>query len=508
MIRGHTFVWFIALLSVIALPAWGQSDDASAPSDDSAMEQSVAPKLNAPTVSLESQTGDTIAQRQGSFIDPLPEARSLFLGGFYLAQGLEASVGNNSQIYGSTRALGTLDFLKIGRHFEAAVDYRGGIADGVDSAGSHHFLQQMQATGRKFWQKTALTVSDSLGDYPGGSFGSTWFGGASAYNLGSTSLSATLPADPGIASFTGSNTLGSGPNRLNNVALVELTDTLTARSQVTVAGSYGLDEYFGSTPGFINSHQYAGLVNYGYQLSPRTEIGALYGYRYTLFPRESAGNIGTHVTQFTYSRSLSRNSTLQFGVGPEFSYVSTIFNFFSVPLIAATSQVNVSAYSAWAYRRKNATVTASYDRSVTSGSGIFAGANSDLAELSLGRQILRSWQASFNLGYTRLTQIQEISLLVPGNSYQFGFAGVAISRRLGPFRVLASYQFNDESSDTSFCTVSKNCNLSQRHTALIGITWHTRPIHLDHGSGQPSEIGPINNDGSEANNSHVTAPEN
>ncbi len=500
MLRSRAFVWILAFLTVAALPSWSQADRMSQSA------QGTADGSTVPELDVGSQIVDSVPQQYGPSIDPLPESRSLFLAGLNLNESVVASPGdslvNSSRVSAVARILGSLNFLKIGRRFETAVDYRGGGF--FDEGGSDYFrqTQQMQATGRIFWQKTALTLSDSLADYPGGSLGSTWFGGAGAYNLGSTSVSASIPLDPGIAEFIGASTFGLGQSALNNVALAELTDSVTSRSSVSVAGAYGISEYFGDNPGLIDGRQISALTNYGHQLNTRSEIGVVYGYRSLQFPEKTAGNIDTQVVQFAYSRILSRRLQMQLGVGPEYSRISTPLDLLGIiKLNFVTHQINVSAYGALVYRLRNATMSLSYDRLVTSGSGLFAGANTNFAQFTLGRRLMRSWEASFDAGYVRLSRIQQSLSLVAGNSYQYGFASAAITRRLWRFNVFASYQFNDESFDTSICTATRSCSLIQRHVGTVGIYWHTHPIHLDHGSGRPAETGPVENDTSTTNDS-------
>jgi|SRR5580658_1038147 hypothetical protein len=505
MLRSRAFVWILALLTTAVMPSWSQADGVSQTA------QGTADGLTVPEFDVGTQTADSAPQQYGPSIDPLPESRSLFLAGLNLNESVVAStgdsLGNSSNVSPVARVLGTLNFLKIGRRFETAIDYRGGGFFYEGGSEYFHQTQQMQATGRIFWQKAALTLSDSVADYPGGSFGSTWFGGAGAYNLGSTSVSASIPLDPGIAEFIGGSTFGLGQSALNNVALVELTDAVTTRSSVSVAGAYGISEYFGDNPGLIDGRQISGVANYGYQLNPRSEIFVVYGYRRLQFPEKTAGNIATQVGQFAYSRVFSRRLQMQLGVGPEYSQISTPLNLLGVIRFnLATHQINVSAYGALAYRLRKETVSLSYDRLVTGGSGLFAGANSNFAQFTMGRRLLRSWEASLDAGYVSLSRIQQSLSLVTGNSYQYGFAGVALARRLWRFNAFASYQFNDESFNTSICTATRSCSLIQRHVGTVGIYWHTHPIHLDHGSGQPAETGPVDN--ANTNDSEVPQPNN
>jgi len=447
----------------------------------------------------------------GPSIDSLPESRSLLLAAIFLSQSVEANPGDNransSQVSSFTRVLGSLNLLKTWRRVETAIDYRGGgyLSEGEGST-SRGQLQQLQAAQRVFWPKTALTISDSLGNIPGGTFGSAWFGGASAYNLGTTSVGASLAPDPGIDQFIGSaGFAGFGQRTLANLSLAELTQSLTTRSSVTVAGAYGISDYWGNSPNFIDSAQFSALANYGYRLTPRSEIGVVYGYRSFHFPEKDAGNISTNVAQFDYSRIFSRRLQMQVGAGPEFSRIITPLSALGKEVNYVTNQVNVSAFGSLAYRLRRATMALSYDRLVTNGAGLFAGANTNLAEFSLSRRLLTSWQATVDAGYVGLTRIDQSVSLIPGDSYQYGFAGAAIRRRFGRFNLLASYQYNDESVDTYFCQANHPCNhLVQRNVVLFGIYWHSRPIHLDSGGGQSGEAD--SPDSSESNTSHFHVP--
>jgi len=510
MLRARRCVWTLAFVA-LALSASVAQVDGPFP-----MLVSDADLLATPDQEVGSQTADNppSSQTSGASINPLPESRSLFMAGIYLSESLESipgdNQGNSTQVFSFTRALGSLNFLKINRRFETALDYRGGgyFRDGASLGFTQGELQQLQATQRILWSKTALTLSDSLGNFPGGSFGSTWFGGASAYTLGSTSVSA--PSVPLIADFIGtSNFVGFGQAALNNISLLELTQSLTRRSSLTLAGAYGFTDYWGNNRNFINSQQISTLVNYGHQLTPRSEIGLIYGYRTFHFPERNAGDIATQVTQVAYLRSLSRRLRMQVGAGPEFSRIITPITVLGLQVNLVTNQINVSASGSLAYRVRATEMALSYDRLVTNGSGVFAGANTDIVQSSVNRQLKRSWEVTFDAGYVRLSRIQRSQALVPGNSYQYGFAGAGIRKKFGQFNLLASYQFNDESFNTSVCQVIQSCNrVSQRHVGLIGIYWHTRPIRLDSGGGQGGEAEPTDGQEPSTNDSHAPRSDN
>jgi hypothetical protein len=462
-----------------------------------------------PDYDFGSLTEDSTPQWHGPTIDPLPESRSLLLAGVTFSESVNANSGDTGvgspQVFAIGRVLGSLNFLKVARRSETAVDLRGGELFSESTTGYSQPLEQLQAAERVFFKKIALTISDSLGNYPGGSFGSTWFGGASAFDLATTSVSASIPNDPIIAGFTGSHTFGIAQKELTNLALAEVTDFLTPRSAITFAGAYGIGQYLGDNPGFINSRQVSALVSYGHQLTPRSQIGALFGYQTFQFPQADAGNVTSKVAQFAYSRILSRRLDAQLGAGPDFTHIIT-------PVVApgiflVTDQVNIAAFGLLSYHLRSGLMTLSYNRSTTNGSALFAGANRDSAEFTLSRR-LRSFETSFDAGFVNLARIQQSVSLIPGKSYDYGFVGAAITRKLGQLNLLASYQFNDQSFTAPICSTIQDCGLTQRHVALLGIYWHTRPIHLDHGSGQPAGAGAVDNDGSNPDGSDVPSHNN
>jgi hypothetical protein len=432
-----------------------------------------------------------VSQPDGPFLDPLPESRSLFLAGVYVSDSLETntidSIPNSTQIYSFTRILGSLNYLRIRPRSETAIDYRGGGYFREGAGSSHKQLQHLQAGQRFLWPKTALTLSDSFSNLPGGSFGSEWFGGASAYDLGTTVLGAALAPDPGIAAFVGATSVGGfGQQTIRNLTVVDVTHVLTRRSSFAVAGAYGLTDYLDDNPHFINDQQISTLASYDYTLSPLSGIGVVYGFRSFHFPEAYSGNIVTQVVQLDYSRRLSRRLRMQAGAGPEFSRIVTPAQ---VPGVTPpqyvnllTHQINVSAFASLAYSVRRATFGVSYDRLVTNGSGLYAGANTNIAQMSISRSFQRAWTGNFDAGYVRLSRIGQSQALVPGNSYQYGFVGFGMRRRLRRINIFGSYQFNVESFNTSFCNTPACTGLARRNTALIGIDWHTRPFHLDSGN--------------------------
>ena len=120
-----------------------------------------------------------------------------------------------------------------------------------------------------------------------------------------------------------------------------------------------------------------------------------------------------------------------------------------------------------------------YNRLVTSGADVYAGANSNIFSASAYRDIFRSWRLTVDGGYTRATAINLVSATVPGNVYSYAFASTTIKRRFGSaLNGFASYQFYNDNFGN--CSGVPSCSVqTRRHVVSIGVDWHLRRIPLD-----------------------------
>lgn len=404
--------------------------------------------------------------------DNVPSASSGFLqAGVSLSQSLErdpaGGLKQGADFFSLTRVFGQLQLLKLRRRSETALEYVGGGSFYSDQS-TNQQLHRLMVGQHFLWPKMQLTLGDSFGDLPGGNFGSSLFGGFLSSQLG-------YPADTAVSDSFGSSEFGelSQASHVTNVSVAELSGTLTPRSSFNLAGGYAITAYFGDTQNLINSRQVSGRAGYSYQLSRRNEIGILYSYRRFQFPQSGAGEIGTNLIQATFARQLSRRMTLALGGGPEILG-------FSNPLTGATNQISGSGYAVMSYRFRQASLELSYNRQVTRGAGFFAGTKSDVGRLSVTRKFWRSVDARLDAGYARGQRLQTSVLGIRGNTYQYGFTGLSLERRLGRnATVFARYEFNDESFEDSSCAVTGGCGRQGiRHAVAFGFNWQIRPIRL------------------------------
>jgi len=496
-------LWILLFFGVSLATGWSQevSDQADADPEEQTSTQVVS--QDAPpsqdNVAPQAQTEATYSTA-GMEMPPSAEAplRNYLLLGITANESVQYAPANDFsgpyQTNSVTRVFGSLDYLRTKGRSQTAIDYRGGGFFFVNSdySNSSDQVQQLTAQQRISWHRTRVILADSLSNFPGGDFGAGWFGGASAYNLG-LPAGTTIPPGANVSDFFGFNTFGGigQANYITNVALAELTQEVSPRSALTFASAYAVTDHIGNQD-FINSQQASAAASYNYQLTPRSAIGAFYGYQYFRFP--GGNNVMTNTAQATFQHRISSRTGFMLGGGPEFTKfhfsVDLTLGSTVIPFTTTYDQVGAAAYASLYHSFAVSALSLWYDHQVTSGSGLFAGASSDIAQFSLSRRVSRAWGVSFDAGFVRLSSIGNASTGILGNSYDYGFVGAGVRRRLGHrLSVYASYQFNDENFNNSSCATTSNCTgFVQRHVALVGISWRSRPVVL--GGGDDQNPGP------------------
>jgi len=412
-------------------------------------------------------------------LEPHTAARSFLLPSAHLVESVDSNLGGttgNSAIHGVTRALGSVMLQRIWRHYETALDYTGGAA--VYSGFSKTFNQVHQLMGeeRILWRTGQLALRDSFSYLPEGTFGYGSFGVAGAYQSGLGGMGGGISggAVGGIFGPGQFGSLGQQP-RITNSAVVDIMESLTPRSSVTLAGGYGLVHFFDNNiVGLINSRQYSAQAGYNYQLNRKDQVALVYGFQDFHYPTVAGSSYFTHMTHVYYAHRISGRMNLLLGGGPQLTTINS-------PIFGFVRRLSVSGRATLGYRFPRASISLSYDRYNNNGSGFFLGATSDVARFQVSRPLSRLWDVSAHVGYSVNRQLLPATVGVTAHSYQYVYAGGAAHRQLGRyFGMFFSYQFNDLMFNNSFCTTLGPCGTSsQRHVASVGLDWHPRPIRLD-----------------------------
>jgi hypothetical protein len=424
-----------------------------------------------------------------------------------------ANTTGGSSTSSVTRALGSLVLRRLWSNYDLALDYVGGAGYYNSHGLGWKALQQMDVDQKISWKRGNLSLRDSFSYLPEGNFAASYgaLGSSGIQGLGGTAF----------GSFFGGaalGTLGLAP-RILNVSLVDATESLTPKSALTAAGGYAFTHFYGSQPNgasFIGSSQVSAQGAYDRILSAHTQVALAYGYQAFDF-NAIATSFHAQIVEAMYGHRVTGRMDLLIAAGPEFTKISFPCDLFDA--LAGTSgchldqsgqisgsrsdtRIGAAGQARLRYRFPKTDLAFRYEHFLTSGSGLFAGAVTDLARLSASRPLNRVWGAAVDLGFSRnsrlqsLNNVQSTTCVEPGqqnpnnlpacpgvsaNVFDSGFAGVAVHRQFGrSLHGYLSYQFNELWFDRSYCGGLPQCNrISNRDVITFGLDWTPRPIRLD-----------------------------
>ncbi len=450
-------------------------------------------------------------------LEPHAAPESFLLPGLHFSESVDSNVGNRlggSSTSSVTRALGSLTLQKLWKNYDVAVDYIGGAAYYARKGIGLEQLQQLDIDNRINWKRGQLAIRDSFSYLPEGTFGFGAYGGGGAYNSGLGSLGAGML---GAGAFGGQNNAfngGSGVSvgqvpRLTNLGLADIVENLSPKSSVTLAAGYGIVHFYGEltsvsgTPeniSFIGSTEFTAQAAYDRVLTPKDQVALSYGYQAFNFSTVDTA-FHSNVVQVMYGHRISGRLDFTIGVGPQFTHIDAnplVCTFLGFPvnvppkdclndgfmftvLPQTANHIGVAGRVALRYKFPKTMLSLSYQRYNTSGSGVFAGARSDIVHVDVHRPLSRIWDIFTDVGYSRNVRLQLAGSAVNAEVFSYLYAGAGLHRQFGrSLRGFVSYQFNDLSFNTGCPLGTTSCsNRSQRHVGSIGLDWTPRPIRLD-----------------------------
>jgi hypothetical protein len=500
MKKGH-IILTLTLGLFAASAAWAQSDEnqQAAPTPVPAFgQENPAPTVaENPPISAIDQPG----------LEPHGAPESFLLPGLHFSESLDSNIGNNlggSSIGTVTRGLGSLTLQRLWKNYDVAMDYIGGAAYYSRTGIGLEQLQQLDVDNRINWKRGQLAVRDSFSYLPEGTFSSSAYGGAGAYNIGLGSLGAGML---GAGAFGGQTTaFGAGDisvgqvPRLSNFGLADVVEELTPKSSVTMAAGYGLVHFYGDLPStetglnenisFVGSREIIGQVAYDRVLTPKDQVALSYGYQG--FDFSTAGTaFHSNVIQAMYGHRISGRMDFMISAGPQFTHLGVVScSIPSLPpslctllggtLSDGTNHIGVAGRFSLRYRFPKTTFSLTFQRYESSGSGIFAGTESTVAHLDVRRPLSRVWEVFSDFAYAKNQRLQIPGSAVNASSFTNGYAGAGFRRQISrSLRGFVSYQFNILSFNTG-CPVGTSCsNMAERQVGSVGVDWSPRPIRLD-----------------------------
>ena len=425
-------------------------------------------------------------------LNPNASSRSFLVPGIHVSQAVDSNISNQlggETFQGVTRALGSLALQKLWSRYNVGLEYVGGGAYFAGQNLGWTQFHSLDAAQRYLWRTGQFALRDGFSYLPEGAFGYGAYGGSGALagigNIGGGGITG-VGLGSGGALFGGGGQLASLGNspRISNISAADITQSLSPRSSITLAGGYGLVHFLsgsatqvvnGVPVTFIDSQQVSGQAGYNYQISRSDQIGLLYGYQSFHYPTSVSGNFRTHLFHVLYGHRISGRMDLILGGGPQITYIVS-------PIAGNSNYVNASGRASLRYRFPQTNIAISYDRYNSSGSGFYGGARTNLFRFTASRPFGRLWSATADVGYTNNTRILPATAgTVAGQTFDDVYAGASVHRRFGrEFNGFLSYQFNHLNFDSSFCGSAPSCNrASKRHVVVIGFDWSPHPIRLD-----------------------------
>jgi hypothetical protein len=298
----------------------------------------------------------------------------------------------------------------------------------------------------------ALTAIDSFSLSPNSPFGGYGFGlpgGGSA--AGQPILNAQY--------FPNQSILTSYATNYFNSTTGQLSYGLSRRSSVTASVAYGILRFTGSS--FQNSNQVTASTGYNYSLTAKDSISATYSFGRIAF---TGSNYVSHTMQLGYSHKLNGRFSLLLSGGPEVIDTANL-GFSGV-------RVQSSGNASLLYSKARTSLSLSYFRGTTGGSGVLAGATTQSAQVSIGQEISKAWTTSLAVGYANnsgLVQQQNYNAVYisPGMRR-------AVTRNLG-LTFNYSYQHQVASSN---CVLAVCGNVGGNFLS-VGVDYRFRPIRLE-----------------------------
>jgi hypothetical protein len=516
-------IWALVVIVLALSAAWGQDSSAQQPAGGAT---ETTPQQPVPAFGPDNPTPSINENPPISGLDlpnlePHSAPLSYLKAGVHLNESVDSNIQNalgGSELNSVSRAMGSLELQRLWSHYDLYLDYLGGVGYYNVSGIGLKQIEELGLSQKVLWKRGQLEVRDAFSYQPEGSFGS-------AYG----SVATTGAALGGQGAFFGGTALGALGDvpRIMNLTLVEGVENLTPKSAITVTGGYGFVHFLGNNPGvgnaFIGNSQVTGQVGYNRVLGPHDQGALTYGYQG--FDFSTGVNFHSHVIQLMWGHRISGRMDFMIGAGPQFTQINNLLvaptpsstvppcvgeNILGVeiPLACPANDLRISAAGRVSLRYKfpRVSLSLSYQHYLTSGSGFFAGSESDVAMLNATRPLGRIWTAFSDMGYSRNSRVSSLTAAAlaactktstnpnpptcpgtAGNVFQADFAGFGVRRMLGrTLQVFGSYQFNYLTFDSSFCPAASvglppgPCNrISQRHVGTIGLDWTPRPIRID-----------------------------
>lgn len=371
-----------------------------------------------------------------------------------------------------TSIIGGVDIHHVSGVSDLFVSYTGGGMFSNGGQAENGVIQELGLRDTFKFRRTSFSIFEQLGYLPETSLGFAGTAGSGVPGLGAGNGGVGV----GTGFTPGQSILTPRGQSLSSSTAVEFDATLSRRSSLTFVGDYNLLRYFEDN--LANYGDVSFQAGYNYQLTRKDTIAVSYlfnGFRYDNLDQ----SINANTIQASYGRRVTGRLAFQIAAGPQFvSSTSAITGTGTTPppTSGSVSTLYWTLNTSVQYQLRRALVSASYNHGVSGGSGLLAGAETDIVQGSIGSQVFRTVNASWNAGYSRNKGFA-ISGVTGEQSFNYWFTGFNVARSMGrSVDIFGNYQLQYQNTGVTGC-VGTGCSSSLiRNQISFGVNFHKQPI--------------------------------
>lgn len=256
----------------------------------------------------------------------------------------------------------------------------------------------------------------------------------------------------------------------NNTAIAQAVYSATARTKISVGGSFGTLQSGSNQAGFISGNNAMGFLGVQHSLTARDTLGLMYDYGAFNYVG-LAESFRTQMLNLAYGRKITGRLALQLYGGPE------LLTYRTSPLASFTS-VSASGTGALTYALRRNTLGVFVSRYATGGSGVVAGTNTTIVSGNWTRQLTQRWSGTVYGGYARNTPLATSSVPSAGQ-YTSWFGNAVLTRDIGRYiSFYVGYEYERQATNSGPCTSAFCAGNLASQILGVGITFKPHPIGL------------------------------
>jgi hypothetical protein len=458
--------WGLLILVVLCASAARAQDSVDAPKPAMAGDNTASLQSAAPTDIPDTRP---LAGVQNLSLGSQATSHSFLLPSFGVTSAVQFNPGNtsagNSSPASRTFVSGRLALNKSSSRSALLLDYLAGGEFSSYSNEGNAVIQSLDFSETIQGGRWSQTFGEQVSYLPSSSFN---FGGLSGLSSLGVSLG-TVGTTPGFRQdlIPNQSILTNGAARISNATMAQTTYALGYRSSLSFFGTYGTLNFVGD--GFQNSSSVSAGAGYNYLLSPLNSMSVSYGFSRFMFSNLPVG-ADSHNVQLSFARRITGRLSFQIGAGPD-------VQLYRSPLAGPTTLLNWALSTGLSYQLRKWQTGLNYSHSLSGGSGVLPGAETDMFSGHLARGFGK-WQGGLTLGYARNQALQQTS--TSAITPQSWFAGAQASRSFVSFGSLyVSYNVSRQSGLGTVCSLPACATNQVMQTVSVGYNWGFRPIILE-----------------------------